>query len=537
MEDTDTKRFCLLFALLLCLCMTALAEETPPEEPSQGHNASHHTVERMHGGPSVQPVGSQDGHHVVTWYDLYCEDCHQVIEENVRSEETVQAHSWSAQRQEPTCLEEGREILTCSLCGEEYEQVLPLAEHIWSEWEDVSDPTLPVCLRDVIQTRSCIICGLEDSRQEPAPGHQWIVSEMTEPTCVKSGVKAEACSVCGAERKEEIPALGHFYAPVSILSGKPEGNVGGGGQYIGKIAGVVLIPNSCEEAGRGQMICVRCQESRIDVSIPATGHTWGDWIKDPIPEGQGCVTDEVGTHVCQVCGASETAVLKPAPGHKWEAVSYVEPSCTQDGMAMRRCKVCGLEEIIPAPALGHCYMWLDGNETGGVSQYVCLICGDVQGQAPQDDAHIYYNNTITSFGPTTRELIGGSVWNRVTPVDLSEEGVFTYPLVASNMFTVGTVTMINDQGQQIVNYKLSSSHINVHAESLVVYPNLESLKTGENAVAFDFDTPLNLEAFFGDDRQVIIAITLKADYDANSSGVQYFLADQKWIKEMVDMVD
>jgi len=170
---------------------------------------------------------------------------------------------------------------------------------------------------------------------------------------------------------------------------------------------------------------------------------------------------------------------------------------------------------------------------------VCAICGETmqtgQGQAGQ--THMYYNNTVTSFGPTTRELIGGSMWNRVTPVDLSQEGVFTYPLVASNQYTVGTATLVNGQDSQEIQYKLSSPRINVHSESLVVYPNLEALKTGDRAMSFDFNEPLDLKACFGQDAHVIVAITLKADYDANGAGVRRFSADQNWIDQMMAMIE
>ena len=174
-------------------------------------------------------------------------------------------------------------------------------------------------------------------------------------------------------------------------------------------------------------------------------------------------------------GEEETNACSDS-GHQWEAVSYSEATCTEDGIAVRRCAVCGTEETIVLPAFGHTFV-LSSTQEGSGSQYVCAVCGEVQ-EAPEGkttQSHMYYNNTVTSFGPTTRELIGGSVWNRVTPVDLSQEGVFTYPLVASNMYTVGTATLVNNEDSQQVNYKLSSNKINVHSESLVVYPDLEAL--------------------------------------------------------------
>ena len=264
----------------------------------------------------------------------------------------------------------------------------------------------------------------------------------------------------------------------------------------------------------------------------AAEHVWTEWEEVAESDVPVCERNQILKRYCQVCGQEEVKAM-PASGHQWQAVSYVEATCTQDGQAVRRCALCGLEEVISLPAFGHSYV--PDPQTG---KGICAVCGAEQ-EAPMvqsRESHMYYNNTVTSFGPTTRELIGGSVWNRVTPVDLSEEGVFTYPLVASNQYTVGTATLVNGQDSQEVNYKLTSPKINVHSESLVIYPDLEALKTGTRAVSFDFNEPIDLKALFGENAHVIMAITLKADYDADTTGVGRFWADQNWIDQMMKMI-
>ena len=295
------------------------------------------------------------------------------------------------------------------------------------------------------------------------------------------------------------------------------------------------VPSTCVQEGSQTFVCTLCGDQRTE-PLPLAEHTWTDWEETSDPEAPACLRDRTLTRRCAVCGAEETNVL-PASGHQWVPVSYTEATCCEDGEAVRRCIVCGEEETIVLPAFGHTYVQSTSGDTQG--QYVCAICGEVKEEtapAQNTKTHMYYNNTVTSFGPTTRELIGGSVWNRVTPVDLSQEGVFTYPLVASNQYTVGTATLVNGEDGQQVNYKLSSSKINVHSESLVVYPNLEALKTGDHAVSFDFNKPIDLKSCFGDDAHVIVAITLKADYDADGAGVRRFSADQNWIDQMMEMI-
>ena len=177
--------------------------------------------------------------------------------------------------------------------------------------------------------------------------------------------------------------------------------------------------------------------------------------------------------------------------------------------------------------------------SNGLREYKCAVCGDVADSQVIPYEEMYYNNTITSFGPTTRELIGGSSWYRVTPLDISGEGTFTYPLIASNRYTVGTATVIIEGGTQTVRYdlNLNSSQITVLSESLVIYPSLDSLRTGMDAAAFEFNTPISIADNFGDDPHIILGIILKADYNALASGVQDFIPDQKQIESLIDLID
>jgi hypothetical protein len=301
------------------------------------------------------------------------------------------------------------------------------------------------------------------------------------------------------------------------------------------------VPSTCTEDGKGILLCLRCQKEESEIVIPAGGHAWSEWEQQEVPEDQVCVTDVLQTRACPDCGLEESEVFSPAPGHQWVAVSFAEPTCTEPGRAVRQCAVCGTEDVIETPAVGHCYMWMESMQPNGVtvSEYVCTICGSVAQQRSKssEEAQMYYNNTVTSFGPMTRVLLGGGVWNRVTPLNLADEGMFTYPLIASNLYTVGTATVINEKGIQTISYKLNSPKITVHSEKLVIYPNLDALRTGENAVALEFDQPVDLKNYFGEDQQVLMAITLKADYDAYAYGIQGFKEDEELIASMSELID
>ena len=583
-------------ALLGCLWACALAEA-----PGQEHTPEHRTEERARSLPTVRRTDSEETHSLITVYDLYCLDCERVITESVRTESAEQAHNWRIARVEPGCESDGEVIKICGACGMEIRQTLPQTGHQyvgasqlmrrengpvqidgkligmvikaptctlsgsgtliclkcqnaaqsvvipplghdWGEWTDVPvNPSL-VCVTDVMVSRKCKACGEEEtSVVSPAPGHQWQQVARIEPTCIEPGISVLQCTVCGSGMQEPIPVISHVYADASDMVNHGPGNVVGTGEYAGKIIGRVIIPSTCVETGSGTLLCLICQSSARTVTIPKGEHSWGPFVEQEVPPEMVCVTPVIATRVCENCGEEDTQTISAAPGHQWVPISFQEPTCTQPGRAVRECSVCHLKETLETPATGHSYMWFDLSTPSpsghGVREYVCTICGDVAERRTIAYAQMYYNNTITSFGPMTRDLIGGSVWSRVTPLDISEDGVFTYPLIASNLYTVGTATVVIDQGVQTVSYHLNSSRITVHSESLVLYPNTEALRTGDKAVPLTFDTPIDLNDYFGDDTSVIMAIVLRADYDAVGAGIQDFVPDQEAIKKMIELVD
>ena len=587
MEVTITKRLFLILTVLLCVCLPAWAEEagqetdpgiiswedassasdenapsaseagqeipSPSEEepaasgedtdedeaetPSEAeHTAQHQTREVLQSESDCISIGSPDAHYVKRVYDLYCDDCQRVITANCRTEEVNEPHAFEIQsRTAATCTAAGEITYHCVQCGDFVTETEPMTEHDWSPWDEASG------------TRTCAVCGKEESRNDSSAQEE----PAAEPT---ENPPQDDFPLPQHTDAHETRELLHDQ-PIYQSLGSPDGH-----KVIRQYDLVCLDCNqviqeayrteetveahpfqvvsgtasTCTEAGQEAVHCPLCGDDYV-LDRPLKEHEWGEWVDISTPSDEPvCMRKQTFVRRCAVCGLEEISVSE-APGHQWEAVSYTEATCDEDGEAVRRCMVCGLEETIILPAYGHTYMLLDGDASG---RYVCVICGEAkepsQGQTTQ--TRMYYNNTVTSFGPTTRELIGGSVWNRVTPVDLSQEGVFTYPLVASNQYTVGTATLVNGQDSQEIQYKLNSSKINVHSESLVVYPSLEALKTGDHAVSFDFNKPIDLKGCFGQDAHVIVAITLKADYDANSTGVRRFSADQNWIDQMMAMI-
>ena len=300
---------------------------------------------------------------------------------------------------------------------------------------------------------------------------------------------------------------------------------------LGAVTAVEAVDENVHRTERAyDLFCVDCGEVVAHTDqreILAENHVF--------PEDGWKAQDGTGIEYnrCAVCGYEIQREAAPC-AHQWSVESMQPPTCTEKGYLIRVCTVCGERETLESPEQGHAYEWVSGD--GGIREYKCLVCGDVKETAEEANEKMY-NNTITSLGPTTRELIGGSVWNRVTPLDVSQEGVFTYPLIASNRYSVGLATVTLEDGVQTVSYVLNSRRIEVHSQSLIIYPNLESLRTGQDAVAFEFDQPIDLKEFFGDDRFLIMSITLKADYVLGDPDIQGFISDDGQITLMNELID
>ena len=81
-------------------------------------------------------------------------------------------------------------------------------KHVFGEWAVTKAAT---CTEAGVSTRTCTVCGAEETLTVPALGHKF--GEWTETkaaTCTETGVSTRTCTVCGeAKETKDIPALGH----------------------------------------------------------------------------------------------------------------------------------------------------------------------------------------------------------------------------------------------------------------------------------------------------------------------------------------
>ncbi len=146
----------------------------------------------------------------------------------------------------PTCTEDGKKLLRCSICNETQEETIPALGHDWDEGVVTREPT---CTTPGVRELHCT----RGDAMEPQPidpvEHTWTVESVTrEPTCGTAGDGIVRCSVC--QKTEEgvgvIPATGkHTFEDFFTLDEKPtfeqEGSRSRHCSVCGAKTGVVTI--------------------------------------------------------------------------------------------------------------------------------------------------------------------------------------------------------------------------------------------------------------------------------------------------------
>ena len=124
-------------------------------------------------------------------------------------------------------------------------------KHVFGEWTVTKAAT---CTEAGVSTRTCTVCGVEETLTVPALGHkfgEWTVTKAA--TCTETGVSTRTCTVCGeAKETKDIPALGHKFGEWTVTKAA-----------------------TCTETGVSTRTCTVCGEAKETKDIPALGHKAG----------------------------------------------------------------------------------------------------------------------------------------------------------------------------------------------------------------------------------------------------------------------
>ena len=472
----------LLSVLLVCTCMSALAGEATPTPIV--HDATHATRTIYVTDPSCFTPG-------VAKIECTVEGCTWSMETTVAA---FGRHEYVIEKQVPaTCTENGSISYVCVRC------------------KDCTKPTVVL----------------------PAIGHKFaaVPTTSTASTCTEKGVEVYDClNGCGTTKRVEKAMLPHNY---------------GEWNYNGPKA----VKPTCTTAGTKSRQCVMCKNWDY-AKADATGHKL---VKSSESVAPNCTEDGREVTICANEGCTYRAEkVLPKLGHQWTDIIATPASCLTAGWMNRECTRVGCDvyenHYKTIPATGHKGKWVVKEaataKKDGTKELRCTninpdtgrTCNALLDVKSYKYAEMMYNNTITGFGPCTRDLIGGKTWNRVTPVDLSVDGTYTYDLVASNKYVVGTLVVTVANGTVTVNYELNANQIKITEETLTLYANLEALKNGTGLTA-TVGTPIDIVANFGEDTKVIVAFAAKADYNAVGAGVASFKADEAKLAALIALID
>lgn len=338
---------------------------------------------------------------------------------------------------------------------------------------------------------------------------EWVVT--VEPTCLVTGIRTRVHKTDPTQKETEtIPALGHDWS-IWIES----------------------IPATCLTDGEKERVCKRDATHTEAEDIKALGHDWGEWVEITPAT---CLTDGMAEMVCKRDSTHAETEIIPALGHDWgEWVEITPATCLADGMAEMVCKRDSTHaETELLPALGHdAGKWVITKKPArteeGARELRCTRDGALLKTEimPMVTTVFYPNNTMCIMGLRLRDIAPDATkqWYMVTPLDISQDGEQTFPLVASNLYKVGTATITVQEGQLTVTCETLKG-VTVHSEYLAIYPDLETAveqdAAGLGGESLKLGEPISIADTLSGDTSVLLLLVSQVSYDSDVKGLYRF---------------
>ena len=273
-----------------------------------------------------------------------------------------------------TCTTAGRIEYTCSNCGDSY-----VGSETAALGHDFSVPTVypATCTAAGYTLYTCSRAGCGQVWVDPdsyvAGNHDMKAIKTVHATCTEPGYIDKACSECGKKERTVLNALDHFFvietiAPTCTEKGYTKNACarcdvyevvqGSETSAVGHNYSAVIID------GTQYNVCANCLD-RVFVSDYVPGDPDGnegdptcahEFITMVVPPT--CGTQGYTWYECTKCEHSYQGDIKDPVSHQYELLGRIEPTCTNSGMIINTCKLCG--DSISAdeayiPPLGHDY--------------------------------------------------------------------------------------------------------------------------------------------------------------------------------------
>lgn len=376
---------------------------------------------------------------------------------------TTHTHTWDEGKYtvEPTCTGAGKELFTCTDCGDTKTVAVKSLGH---DYQLVSTDAA-TCTTPAINHYACSRCEDkvdQEDKDHPALGHDWKKNDdgtvtcqregcgqthmhdwntevISEASCTTDGITRHTCSICG-DTYDDVVKGGHKWTYkktgtntsvclCTVCGYTKEHNF----SIFSDKADEKTDP-TCTKAGTVVATCSDCGRRKwvTDKTRPALGHDWkdnGDGTATCQREGCGkkhthtldegevttkpsCEDTGVTTYHCTVanCNYTKTEDIA-ATGHTWDTgKTTTEVTCTKDGVTTYTCTTCGTTKTTPITATGH--NWDDGKITTeascdhtGVKTYTCKTCGDTRTETIAMLEHTWDDGQVTTKPSCTEKGI------------------------------------------------------------------------------------------------------------------------------------
>ena len=330
----------------------AVCKETKTEPiPVDPANHADYGTELINARPATDTETGYTG-------DTVCKGCGTVLQQGEEIpviEKQHTEHTWDEGEivSAATCTEKGITAFTCTVCGTVDIVYLPVdpANHADYGTELINAKPATETETGYTGDTVCKGCGAVLQQGEEIPviekqhtEHTWDEGEIVSAaTCTEEGITAFTCTVCGAVEIVYPPVdpTNHADYGTELINARPATDTEPGytGDTVCKGCGAVLqkgedipvpvplhtheltkteaVAPTCTEAGHSAYYtCESCGRQFADEagaleitmipSLPAKGHSFGDWTvtKPATAEEEG-----VETRVCAVCGAAEDRAI------------------------------------------------------------------------------------------------------------------------------------------------------------------------------------------------------------------------------------
>ena len=157
----------------------------------------------------------------------------------------------------------------------------------------------------------------------------------------------------------------------------------------------------------------------------------------------------------------------------------------------------------------------------------------------------FSHNTVCSFGPHFRDVSPEltNKWYMFTPLNLSQDGAYSYELVAGNQNVVGSVKVMIEGDPVILTYKYFNTGIWDYEQFFTLFPDYDSITTvnpEEIENAYQFNVPLSIENDLDGDTDVILFVCNDVTFKNNNRDIVRFwpnLAERRALRNsMLEMI-